>query len=256
MNKEECRQLVDAYVEWLREGLNIQPLNDVCELMTPFLDRHNDHLQIYATQRDGSILLSDDGYIFSELRTSGLELNTQKRKELVQEILNAFGIKLENGKLITEASTKTLGRKVHSLLQAMLAMNDLYLLAQPRVASYFWEDVQKFLDEHNVRYSPRVKLTGRSGFDQAIDFLIPKSQTRPERLLKAIANPTKATIGTYLWSLADTRAARTGHGEAEAYAFLDDRAHDIGRDVIDALNAYEVRPVLWHARDEHVNELE
>jgi len=80
VNRQECEQLVEAYVGWLRKGLSIEELEQACELTTPFLDRHNDHLQIYAAKHDGKILLSDDGYVLSDLRTSGLDLNTSKRK--------------------------------------------------------------------------------------------------------------------------------------------------------------------------------
>jgi len=80
MNKQDCQQLIDAYVEWLRKGVSARSLEGSCELTSPFLDRHNDHIQLYATKRDGTIVLSDDGYILSDLRTSGLELTTQKRK--------------------------------------------------------------------------------------------------------------------------------------------------------------------------------
>lgn len=80
MTREECKQLVDAYVEWLRRGLSVEGLDGACELTTPFLDRHNDHLQVYAVRRNGKIVLSDDGYILSDLRASGLELITPKRE--------------------------------------------------------------------------------------------------------------------------------------------------------------------------------
>lgn len=254
MEKEECHRLVDAYVQWLREGLDVQPINGSCELTTPFLDRHNDHLQIYATKRDDQIILSDDGYILSELRTSGVDLNTPRRREIVQDILNGFGVKSDSRQLTAEASAKTLGQKVHSLLQAMLAINDLYVMAQPRVASFFLEDVQHFLDEKRIRYSPRVKITGKSGFDQAIDFLIPKSLLLPERFIKAIPDPKKETVALYLFSLQDTRAARTD-GESEAYAFLDNRAHKISMEVVEALKSYDVHSVPWTEREQHVKEL-
>ena len=74
VNKQECQKLIDAYLGWLRKGLEVEAVGAACELTTPFLDRHNDHLQIYAVQRNGTIVLSDDGYILSDLRTSGLDL--------------------------------------------------------------------------------------------------------------------------------------------------------------------------------------
>src|SRR5215469_485858 len=146
MNREECRQLVDAYVEWLRRGISAESVGEACELTTPFLDRHNDHIQIYAIRRNGKIVLSDDGYILSDLRTSGLELTTPKRRSVLETALRGFGIQLEGGRLIVEASPRNLGQRVHSLVQGMLALNDMFVMAQPRVASFFWEDVRDFLD--------------------------------------------------------------------------------------------------------------
>lgn len=253
MNRQECQQLIDAYVEWLRKGLSAKSLGNACELTTPFLDRHNDHLQIYAARRNGTIILSDDGYILSDLRTSGLDLSTPKRKAVLEAMLKGFGVRVEEKQLVIEASERTLGQKLHSLVQAMLAVNDMFVMAQPMVSTFFWEDVREFLDAHDVRYSPRVKVTGRSGYDHAIDFLIPKSRSRPERFIQAINVPNKNTIGTYLFALADTREARGQ--ESEAYAFLNDRDRKVGGEVVEALDAYAVKPALWSHREQYIQAL-
>lgn len=253
MNKRECEKMIEAYVAWLRKGLSVESLENACELTTPFLDRHNDHIQIYAIKRDGKVILSDDGYILSDLRSSGLELITPKRKEMFDSVLNGFGVHLEGNQLIVEASERNIGQRLHVLIQAMLAINDMFMMAQPRVASFFWEDVRAFLETHDIRYSPRVKIAGRSGFDHAIDFLIPKSRTRPERFIQAINAPNKNTIGTYLFTLTDTRESRGD--ESEAYAFLNDQERKVGGDVVEALEAYKVTPALWSQRDRHVQAL-
>jgi len=253
MNKQECQRLIDAYIDWLKKGLTVEQLENACELTTPFLDRHNDHLQIYAVKRDGKVILSDDGYILSDLRTSGLDLKTPKRKAVLESVLNGFGIRMENEQLLVDASLQNLGQRLHVLVQAMLAINDMFVMAQPRVASFFWEDVKSFLDRHDIRYSPRVKVSGRSGFDHAIDFLIPKSSKRPERFIQAINAPNKNTIGTYLFTLGDTRDAR-GDG-AEAYAFLNDQDREVGGDILEALEAYNVVPATWSRRDDYVEAL-
>ena len=255
MNRIECQKLIDAYVGWLRQGLSAEDLGEVCELTTPFLDRHNDHLQVYATRRNGSIILSDDGYILADLRTSGLEVDTPKRKMVLESILDGLGVRSEDGQLLVEASNGNLGQRLHSLVQAMLAINDLFVMGQPRVASFFFEDVRNFLDSHNVRYTSRVKLSGKSGYDHAIDFLIPKSSRRPERILQAIAAPKKDNIFAYLWTLSDTRAARSREAEAESYAFLNDQEQPVGGDIIEALGAYRVKPAIWSQREIYVDEL-
>ncbi len=255
MNRNECQKLIDAYVGWLRQGLSVAEVGEACELTTPFLDRHNDHLQVYATRHNGNIILSDDGYILSDLRTSGLELDTPKRKMLFDNVLKGLGVRSENNQLLVEASTSNLGQRLHSLVQAMLAVNDMFVMAQSRVASFFFEDVRNFLDSHDIRYTPRVKLAGKSGYDHGVDFLIPKSRTRPERILQAIAAPKRDNIFAYLWTLSDTRAARSAESVAEAYAFLNDQEQAVGGDIIEALNAYDVTPAVWSQRSNFVNAL-
>ena len=255
MNKAECQKLIDTYVGWLRQGLSAENVGEACELTTPFLDRHNDHLQVYAIRRNGNIILSDDGYILADLRTSGLEVDTPKRKMVLESVLNGLGVRTEGNQLLVEASPGNLGQRLHSLVQAMLAVNDMFVMGQPRVASFFFEDVRNFLDSNNVRYTPRVKLSGKSGYDHGIDFLIPKSSMRPERILQAIAAPKKENIFAYLWTLSDTRSARTGEAEAEAYAFLNDQEQAVGGDVIEALNAYGVIPAIWSQRANYADAL-
>jgi hypothetical protein len=255
VNRQECQKLIDSYVGWLRQGLSVEELGEACELTTPFLDRHNDHLQVYATRRNGTIILSDDGYILSDLRTSGLEVDTPKRKMVLDSVLKGLGVRAENNQLLVEASVNNLGQRLHSLVQAMLAVNDMFVMAQPRVASFFFEDVRNFLDSHDIRYTARVKLAGKSGYDHGIDFLIPKSRKRPERILQAISAPKKENIFAYLWTLSDTRAARGDESQTEAYAFLNDQEVVVGGDVIEALGAYNVTPAPWSQRSQYVDAL-
>jgi hypothetical protein len=257
MNRAECQKLINSYVDWLRQGISVEEVGTACELTTPFLDRHNDHLQVYAVRQNGKIVLSDDGYILSDLRTSGLEVDTPKRKMVFDSVLNGLGVRVEDSRMLVEASASNLGQRLHSLVQAMLAVNDMFVMAQPRVASFFFEDVRAFLDSHDIRYAARVKLAGKSGYDHGVDFLIPKSKNRPERILQAIATPKRDNIFAYLWTLNDTRAARRGdsNDEAEAYAILNDQENSVGGDVIEALNAYRVTPAVWSHREEYVEAL-
>ena len=248
MNRTECDNIIESYVTWLKAGLSAECLENACELTTPFFDRHNDHLQVYAERAGQEIVLSDDGYILSDLRTGGLEFSTPKRKAVLEATLNGFGVRLEEGRITTDADERNLGQRMHAMIQAMLAVNDMFVMAQPRVAGFFWEDVRDFLDTHDVRYASRIKLTGKSGFDHGVDFLIPHSKSRPERILQVINAPSKNSIGAYLFSLGDTREARDKG--SEAYAALNDMSRSVSSDVIDALKAYDVTPLPWSRRED------
>ena len=135
---------------------------------------------------------------------------------VLDSVLKGLGVRADNNQLMVEASASNLGQRLHSLVQAMLAVNDMFVMAQPRVASFFFEDVQNFLENHDIRFTARVKLAGKSGYDHGVDFVIPKTRKRPERILQAIGTPKKENISAYLWILSDTRAARTSGSESES----------------------------------------
>ena len=245
---DEISTLLDQYSKWLRDKTSLRQINDWIEISTPYLDRHNDALQIYAKRQNGGYLLTDDGYIIEDLQQSGCNLDTGKRQALLNMTLNGFGVRLKDGHLEIQASADNFAIRKHNLVQAMLAVNDLFNLAVPIVASLFYEDVVAWLDLHEIRYTPKVKFTGKSGFDHLFDFVIPKSRTSPERILQTINRPSRDTAEALAFSWIDTKDVRPP--DSKAYAFLNDSEQAISTSVIDALYNYEVNPILWSKREE------
>ena len=78
--------------------------------------------------------------------------------------LNGFGIQLRGSALEIHASNDNFAVRKHNLVQAMLAVSDMFFLATPIVTSLFYEDVMAWLDLHDMRYTPRVKFTGKTGY--------------------------------------------------------------------------------------------
>ena len=93
---DEIQQLTNTYHNWLSEKTILREIRDWVEITTPFLDRHNDHMQIYAKSSNGGFILTDDGYTIDDLEMSGCKLNTPKRLDLLHMTLNGFGVSLEN----------------------------------------------------------------------------------------------------------------------------------------------------------------
>jgi hypothetical protein len=249
----ETNQLLENYLSWLKDTTTLRQVEEWVEITTPYLDRHNDYLQIYIKRQNGNYLLSDDGYILGDLERSGCKLDTPKRLALLTMTLNGFGVQLANGELTIRASQDNFAQKKHNLIQAMLAINDLFYLAMPTVASVFFEDVIAWLDLHDIRYTPKAKFTGRSGLDHLFDFVIPKSRRQPERILQAVNRPARDTAQTVVFSWIDTKEVRSP--DSKAYAILNNAEHAISGEVLDIFRNYEVTPVSWSMRDMIVEEL-
>lgn len=249
----EVQKLLDQYLAWLKDKTTLRQVKDWIEITTPYLDRHNDYLQIYAKRDNNGFFLTDDGYIIGDLRRSGCDLESKKRKDLLTLTLNGFGVKLVGDELIVHASSDNFALRKHNIVQAMLAVNDLFYLAVPMVASLFLEDVTSWLDLHEIRYTPKVKFTGKSGYDHLFDFVIPASKRQPERILQAINRPSRDTAQAVAFSWIDTKEVRPPN--SRAYAFLNDSEHAPSVSVLDALRNYDVHPVLWSAREKVKGEL-
>jgi hypothetical protein len=130
----------------------------------------------------------------------------------------------------------------------MLAVNDLFYLAVPIVAGLFLEDVAAWLSLHDIRFTPKVKFTGKSGYDHLFDFVIPASKKEPERILQAINRPSRDTAQAIAFRWIDTKDVRPPN--SRAYAFLNDSDITPSAAVVDALKSYEVHPVLWSSRED------
>ena len=254
MSVVEIEKLLQDYRSWLRDKTTLREINgDWVEITTPYLDRHNDALQIYARAEDGGYVLTDDSYTIHDLEASGCSLATEKRQDLLKMTLNGFGVKLRDHSLEVHATVENFPLRKHSLIQAMLAVNDLFYLAKPMVESLFFEDVVAWLDANEIRYTPKLKFTGTSGYDHLFDFVIPKSRNQPERILRAITQPSRDTALTFINAWTDTRQVRPP--ASRAFAVLNDVEQQVSGTVIDAFRNYQIQPVLWRDRAQVVSEL-
>ncbi len=250
---EEIQALLDQYWAWLREKTILRQMNGWVEITTPYLDRHNDRLQIYAMRRGSGYVLGDGGYVLDDLEQSGCKIDGGRREALLTMTLNGFGVQRAENQLQVNASKSNFALRKHNLVQAMLAVNDLFYLAQPMVVNLFYEDVVKWLDASDVRYTPNVKFTGASGYDHLFQFVIPKSTAQPERILRPINRPNRDRAQSMAFSWVDTKDVRPS--ESRAYAVLNDSEARVSENVLDAMRRYEVNPILWSEREKVLPEL-
>ena len=250
---QEIQQLLDDYHVWLKSKTALRQIDQWVEITTPYLDRHNDYVQIYAKAANGGFILTDDGYTIDDLEQSGCRLESRKRQDLLRMTLNGFGVRMDGRMLQVHASPGDFALKKHNLLQAMLAVNDMFYLAVSVVSSLFYEDVVEWLDVREIRYTPRVKFTGKTGYDHLFDFVIPKSRVQPERIVQTVNRPNRDMAKSVVLSWIDTREVRSS--ESRAYALLNDSEDTVSSGVEEALRSYEVRPVLWSRREDVWEEL-
>lgn len=248
MNRAECERLISDYLKWLKEGLLVSELQGSCRIATPFVDRHNDEIEIYVEKSNGGLRLTNDGYTIADLASSGMNFGTDKRKAPLTPILNGFGVHQEGDELQVYATTQDFPQKKHNLVQAMLAVNDMFVMGEEHVLSLFKEDVAKFLETNQIPVFPDFKLSGRSGFDHKFDFGLPKTQRRPQRVIRTINDLTKDQALSFAFAAADVQVLRSE--KLLAFAFVNDVEHPPNQDNLTAIKAYEIEPLMWSRRQD------
>jgi len=251
----DCQQVISDYLKWIKDNTIVKTLEEgkVCLISTPFLDRHNDHLDIYLLKNKDNIKLTDNGYTLADLKMSGFEINTPKREGILRTALNGFGVKVNgNDELYVDATSQNVGQKKHYLLQAILAVNDMFNLAQETVYSLFKEDVELYFKSNGIIYSKDIKLTGKSGFDHNIDFLVPASRSKPERLIKAINTVKKDSVLSSIMAFNDISQSRDTL--TRNFVVFNDVEKEVSKDVISALDNYGVRHIPWSKKEESLAE--
>ena len=254
---EEIQALIDRYVRWLQDKTTLRQVNGWVEITTPYLDRHNDHLQMYAQKQGTGYLLTDDGYTLTDLELQGCKLDSPNRQALLKQALNGFGVRqnASTGALEVPASADNFPQRKHAMVQAMLAVNDLFYLASPNVANLFYEDVVAWLETNDVRFTQGVKFAGKSGYDHLFNFVIPKSpkHKQPERIVETINHPNKAVAEKLVFKWFDTKETRTP--DSKMFAILNDFEHGVPPGVLEAMRNYDIAAVPWSERATVVQEL-
>ena len=241
------KDLIESYLDWLKQKINYKEINGYYEVTTPFVNHINDNIQFYLKRDERDhIYMTDDGETLNNLEMAGVDITTSARKRELDSILNGFGVIVKGNELTTMATPSTFPMRKHNFLQAMMAVDDLFVLASPKVESFFLEDVTNFLHQNNIRFSRNIILQGKSSFQHKFDFLIPSSEKAPERIIKAVSSPKKQNIIAHLFAFEDTKQARHNDG----IMILNDLDKEIAPDVSQAIAEYGIYDFSWKNREE------
>lgn len=252
INLNKIESFVDDYLRWLKTQIKPYNLDFNSEgyavISTPFLDVHNDHIEIYIKKDKNKIILSDDAYTINNLELSGLNM-TPKREELIKGICKRHGLICDGPEISKTTSIDNFTSSFHSIIQTILAVNDLNLVRQDKVSDFFLEDVKEYLDRNHINYIESINVTGESSLNHNFDFAFQKTDKTPERFCNVIKNPTSSIIKTMIFGWNDTKKSRKN--ESEWIVVLND-SKQISEEVLNALGTYEAKTVLWSERENNL----
>lgn len=244
---------IEEYYKWLRGTASARQLqNGWTEIGTPFMDRHNDGLTVYAKMEGDNITLSDDGYIINDLLADGISLNRKKRKELLNSFLMSYGVQNVNNEMIMHTTVAEYPVSMHMFIQAMLAVNDMFMLSDSTVKTIFLDDVAAFLDEQQIIYTPSFIAKGSTGLEFNFHFQI--AGRKSEILINSFNTMNRGNLSSFLFDWLDIKEARQKRAKKKVagLAIINDEK-GVDQKYLEALASKDTQYILFSQRNDPEN---
>ena len=113
----------------------------------PFTFDDGDHYIIVLKKIGESWLLTDEGHTIMHLSYEDLDLKHGGYKEIIDNIVSAFGLDNRQGELILPVPETRFGDALFSFIQALVKLSDIKYLQRERIRSLFMEEFKGFLGE-------------------------------------------------------------------------------------------------------------
>lgn len=241
----DMNQMISEYTTWLKKEITFSQIGEYYEITTPFLDVTNDYIQIYVKRNNSTLYFTDDGVTLFNLSLEGIKISGNRKKQLELH-LQRYGAFLHDKEITLEAPTAQFPQSKHLFIQALLSVNDMFLLTKGRVASYFLDDIQQFFEEKEIYYTENVQFKGVSGYSHIYDYLLQRSKNQPERLCKAVNHATKTNMESVLFEWNDTKQCRKP--DSKLIIFLNDN-NQINESIENAFVKYDAHVIKWSERN-------
>ena len=243
--------LINKYIEWLKKEIKTEKQKDGWYMITtPFLDRHNDHIQFYAKETNKEIYyLTDFGEIIEDLELYGFDFKNNKLKEEILTIIKGFGVNIdwEKKELYVETDIENFPQTKHNFIQTIISIGDLYVLSKSRGLTFFLSIVLDYLTEKDISFVPNVYFQG-SSLKHKVDIVIGKSKKRPELLIKTLGSPSKQKIESFLFEFNEI-ISNPSRKNSKPIIIINDEDKKINKNWENAVKNYNVELINWSEID-------
>jgi hypothetical protein len=258
----EIKALEKSIKSFYANSFSVNNLNDsdYMRIDTPFCNRHNDQIILYAKKLKDTYILTDGAYILDDLETDGFYVKrSTKRRQILESQLKAYSVSVdfESNQLYVEfPNLDDYAMKQNLLIQAMLFVNDMFVMNDKNIVNIFKTDIEQFFEENNIRAVEDASFIGSSGMTHKFDFSIPglKKKNIPERLIRTMNSPNNEYYAKAMAT--DIRLTRpiVNH-EVKFYTFINDSKKDIDSRVISLFDSEGITSIPYSQRNNYVEEL-
>lgn len=237
--------MLDGYANWLRNEITVANFGEFQELTTPYLDRHNDYLQIYVkAEENGNIIITDDGYIIGNLNMSGIKFTkNSQRKHRLDSLISNYGLQLNGDDIVANCTIKNFAKTKHMMLQAMLLIDDIFITNRESVKNIFVDDIYEFFNSNGIYPTRDFTLLGKTGSLYSYDFVFNRTVNKPERYCRGINKLSSSNRDMAIFNWIDTKEKRCDDN-SKLYIIINDK-NTVKDEDIEAFNNYDIASIMY-----------
>ncbi len=139
--EKEFKSKICDEINLIQEGLNR------FIVFNPFMFDDGDHLVVLLKGTEGKWRFSDEGHTFMHVSYEDIDIDKGTRKKVVDNVLLSYGIKNQEGELISDIQDNQFGDALYSYLQGLIKITDINYLSRERVRSTFMDDFKALIEE-------------------------------------------------------------------------------------------------------------
>jgi hypothetical protein len=249
---DDCKRLVEDYVRSLQGSFRVQETEHGCIIVTPFMRRDNDLIEIgVEPMPDGRLLLTDYGETIAFLNLSGVNVSRSPEvKRILAQTAKRFSVEIGQDDISVFVREGDLAQAFQHMVEAVNGVAHLVYKRQRRPPTAFDDKVEKILISNGYGYEPDFPVQGRTELHRFRFYLNGR--------YRALIDPLSATSATAALAKAERQAFRwvdiNGVGadytklvildnEGPRHQFWDGRPTEV-------LSGYSDGVVLWSAIDQ------
>jgi hypothetical protein len=244
---DNCAELVRNYLSSLEGSFSVQETADGCVIVTPFMRRDNDFIEIGVERMpDGRLLLSDYGETIAFLNLSGVNVaRSSELKRILAQTARKFTVEIQEDDISAYATDEALGKTLKNVIDAVNDVAYLVYKRQRRPPTAFDDRVEKVLISHDFPYEPNFPVQGKTELHRFRFYVDGRFQ--------ALIEPLSATSPTSALAKAERLAFRwldigEARQEFRRLAVLDDdgpKSSLWSGKPLEVLSGYADGVVLW-----------
>lgn len=123
----ETNKIIESYTNWLKDSVfSIEIDENYTEIVTPFLDSHNDLISVYVKSLDnGRLFLTDGGDTIEMLDVYGIDVLSEDTRILLHKLARATGCEVKDKEICVIARESNVGFLINQLAMAIMRISGL-----------------------------------------------------------------------------------------------------------------------------------